>query len=134
MRTDELSLEAEKGKLKVESFRLKFPQLTNDVTLHLVHLLRRLRNDRDLIVDPQRFQQRVSATARRTGSRCRALVLVVFLGDGAVSGVDVILEELVHAKGGGADGALVGEMGGLECHVVVARHVIEKLPLENLQS
>lgn len=46
----------------------------------------------------------------------------------------MILEELVHAERGRADGTLVGEMGGFEGHVVVARNVIEKLPLENLKQ
>lgn len=104
------------------------------MALHFVHFLRWLRNDGDLIVDSQRLQQRIPTAARRSGSRCRALVFVVLLGDGAVSGVYVILKELVHAKSGSADGALVGEMGGLECHVVVARHVIQELPLENLEN
>ena len=44
----------------------------------------------------------------------------------------MVLEKLVHAECGRADSALVGEMGRLECHVVITRNVIEKFPLENL--
>jgi hypothetical protein len=47
-------------------------------------------------------------------------------------GINVIFEELVHPESCGTDGAFVGKMGGLEGHVVIARHVIKKLPLENL--
>lgn len=45
----------------------------------------------------------------------------------------MILEQLVHAKRGRADGAFVGQVGGLECHAVIARNVIEKLPLKDLK-
>ncbi len=41
----------------------------------------------------------------------------------------MVLEELVLAKGGGADGALVGEVGGLQRLPVVLRHVVQQLPL-----
>jgi hypothetical protein len=44
----------------------------------------------------------------------------------------VILEQLVHAECGRADGALVRQMGGLECHIVIARNMIEKFPLKDL--
>lgn len=106
-------------------------ELTNYVALHLVHLLSRLRNNCDLVVDAKRLQQRV-VTARRRGRR-GALIFVVLLGHRAVSRVDVILKQLVHAEGGRADRALVREMGGFQCHVVVSGDVIEELPLENLQ-
>ena len=46
----------------------------------------------------------------------------------------MVLEELVHAKSGCADRALVGQMGGLKSHVVIARNVVEKLPLEYLKG
>ncbi len=46
----------------------------------------------------------------------------------------MILEELVLAEGGGADGALVGEMGRLQRLPVVLGHVVEQLPLVHLKG
>jgi hypothetical protein len=60
--------------------------------------------------------------------------LVGLLGDPRVSSVDVVLEELVLAKGGGADGALVGEVGGLQRLPVVLGHVVQQLPLVYLHK
>lgn len=120
--------------LRLRSVRVnKWLKLTNDMTLHLIQLLCRLWNYRDFIVDPQRLQERV--TSWRASSRRRwALSLIIFLGHGAVGWVDVILEELVHAESGRADGTLVGEMSRFKGHAVVARNMIEKLPLENLRK
>ena len=60
------------------------------------------------------------------------LGLVPLLGHPAVRGVDVVLEQLVLAEGGGAHGALVGEVGGLQGLAVVLGHVVEQLPLVHL--
>ena len=49
-----------------------------------------------------------------------------------MSGVDVVLEQLVLAEGGRADGALVGQVGGLQRLPVVLRHVVKQLPLVDL--
>ena len=63
------------------------------------------------------------------------LVLVsLVLGDAAVGGVHVVLEELVLAEGGGAHGALVGEVRRLQRLAVVLRHVVEQLPLVDLHD
>jgi len=51
-----------------------------------------------------------------------------------MSRVDVILEQLVHAESSRADGALVGQVGGLESHVVIARNVIKKFPLKDFAA
>ena len=61
------------------------------------------------------------------------LVLVsLVLGDAAVGGVHVVLEELVLAEGGGADRALVRQVSRLQRLAVVLRHVVQQLPLVNL--
>ena len=49
-----------------------------------------------------------------------------------MSGVDVVLEELVLAEGGGADRALVRQVSRLQRLAVVLRHVVQQLPLVNL--
>ena len=60
------------------------------------------------------------------------LCFVAFLRDATVSGVDVVLEELVLAEGGGADRALVRQVSRLQRLAVVLRHVVQQLPLVNL--
>jgi hypothetical protein len=89
--------------------------------------LRRLRYYRDFVVDLQRFHDLIVLVRRR--------VLLVHdpLGDDAVRRVHVILELLVHAEGGRAHRALVREVRRLQGHVVVAGHVVQQLPLVDLQ-
>jgi hypothetical protein len=89
--------------------------------------LRRMRYYRDFVVDLQRFHDLIVLVRRR--------VLLVHdpLGDDAVRRVHVILELLVHAEGGRAHRALVREVRRLQGHVVVAGHVVQQLPLVDLQ-
>ena len=67
-----------------------------------------------------------------TLSSVHLLCFVAFLRDATVSGVDVVLEELVLAEGGGADRALVRQVSRLQRLAVVLRHVVQQLPLVNL--
>ena len=60
------------------------------------------------------------------------LCFVAFLRDATVSGVDVVLEELVLAEGGGADRALVRQVRRLQGLAVVLGHVVQQLPLVDL--
>lgn len=46
----------------------------------------------------------------------------------------MVLEQLVHSEGGRTNGALVGEMSRLQCHTVITRYMIEKLPLKDLKD
>ena len=60
------------------------------------------------------------------------LCFVALLCDATVRSVDVILKELVLAKGGSADGALVREVRRLQRLPVVFGHVVQQLPLVHL--
>jgi len=62
---------------------------------------------------------------RITVSHTDLFGLVGLLGHPGVSSVDVVLKELVLAEGGGADGALVGEVGRLQGLPVVLGHVVQ---------
>ena len=48
-------------------------------------------------------------------------------------GVHVVLEQLVLAEGGGADRALVRQVRRLQGLAVVLGHVVQQLPLVDLQ-
>jgi len=117
------------------------------MTLHICDAWLRcgLWYDGDLIVDLKRLQQRVIGRSQRTARHpcprsrpagLRAVLLAVhrFPGHGTVSGIYVRLKLFVHAEGRRADGALVGQVSGLQGHVVIARHVIQQLPLVHLQG
>ena len=66
-----------------------------------------------------------------TGSHL--FVLVSLLGDPRVCSVDVVLEQFVLTKCGGADGAFVGEVGWLQGLAVVLGYVVQQLPLIDLR-
>lgn len=103
------------------------------MTVHIIELLRGLRNNCDLVIDSQRLQEWVTR-AGRTGCWRRALVFVViFFRNCTMRWVDMILEELIHSECCCANCALVRQMGGFQCHIVIARNMIEKLPLEHLK-
>lgn len=88
--------------------------------------LRRLRSNSNLIVDFEPFRSVALGVAW--------YVLVHdALGHDAMRRVHVVLEQLVHAEGSGADGALVREVRRLQRQVVVPGHVVEQFPLVHLQ-
>ena len=60
------------------------------------------------------------------------LCFVALLCDATVRSVDVVLKELVLAKGCSADGALVREVSWLQCLSMVFCHVVQQLPLIHL--
>lgn len=51
-----------------------------------------------------------------------------------VSGVNVVLEQLVLPEGGRTNGALVGQVSRLQSLAVVLGHVVQQLPLINLEK
>ena len=61
-------------------------------------------------------------------------VLVSLLGHARVSSVYMVLKQLVLAKCGCAYCALVGQMGRLESLAVVLGHVVQQLPLVDLEK
>lgn len=46
----------------------------------------------------------------------------------------MVFKQLVHAEGSRTDSALVGEMSGFQCHVVITRNMIEEFPLKDLKE
>ena len=62
------------------------------------------------------------------------LVLVSLLGHARVSSVNVVLKQLVLAKCGRTHCTLVGQMGRLEGLAVVLGHVVQQLPLIDLEE
>ena len=62
------------------------------------------------------------------------LALVALLGHAAVGCVHVVLEQLVLAEGRRADRALVREVGRLQGLAVVLGHVVQQLPLIDLNK
>lgn len=90
-------------------------------------------NDGNFIINLQRLQKRVRDGDLFGGAGGAGRGTLVLLGDTlghhAVRRVHVVLKLLVHAEGGRAHGALVGQVGRLQSHVVVACHVVQQLPL-----
>jgi len=117
------------------------------MTLHICDAWLRcgLWYDGDLIVDLKRLQQRVIGRSQRTARHpcprsrpagLRTILLAVhrFPGHGTVGGVYVRLKLFVHAEGRRANGTLVGQVSGLQGHMMIARHVIQELPLVHLKG
>ena len=61
-------------------------------------------------------------------------ILVRLLGDPRVCSVDMVLKQFILTKRGRADGAFVGEVGGLQGLAMVLGNVVQQLPLINLEK
>ena len=61
-------------------------------------------------------------------------VLVSLLGHARVSSVDMVLKQLVLAKCGRTHCTLVGQMGRLQGLAVVLGHMVQQLPLIDLDN